>query len=88
MRQAMGIGEHMMGRAEEIPTRSRLPEHFGPMQTANEWDARSGCRGQRDLILIIGCWMDRQRGPARFYIIQLLPRLVWVTVTANVHSAL
>lgn len=84
----MSIGEHMMGRAEEIPARSRFLEHFGPLRTANEQEARSGCRGQHDLILIIGFWMERQRGPAGFYIIRLLPRLVWATATANVHSAL
>lgn len=55
---------------------------------ANEQETGNGYRGQRGLVLIIGCWKGRQLKSARFCIIRLLPRLVWVTATANVHSAL
>lgn len=37
---------------------------------------------------MIACWMEKQHEPARLCIIHLLPHLVWVSATANVHSAL
>lgn len=44
----------------------RTPGPLRSERMANEQDTRRGCKGQRDLILLIGCWTARQLEYARF----------------------
>lgn len=68
--------------------RPKTPAALWIERPGNEQETGNGCGGQRDPIWIIGSWTEWQLWPAGRCIIRLLPHLVWVTATANVHSAL
>ena len=76
------------GKKRERLRSGQTPGAHQIEQAANMQERENGCRRQEDLILIIGCWMEKWPGPARFCITLLLPHLIWVTATVNVHSAL